>query len=124
VTFTTTTPPSTSCQVNNMSTSKSTGQWKFKWDINSNCNSYTVTVSRYGYADPLIPPPSNATPIATGIRLTNYVPTSGEISAGFIDQVMNPQPSTLNFWYSFDVTCNATTCSGTKVTRSPYFYHQ
>jgi len=63
-----------------------------------------------------------ATPVATGGRLTNYVPTATEIGQGFIDQQMSPQPASLGYWYTFEVKCNATTCSGSNTTKSGYFY--
>jgi hypothetical protein len=120
--FTTSAPPALSCGVTTFAAYRSGGFWRFKWNLNSNCNSYTVTVSRYNYTNPAIQPPDGASPVATGNRLSGYVPTSTEISQGFIDQQMNPQPATVGYWYSFDVKCNATSCSGSNTTRSSYFY--
>jgi len=122
VQFTTSSSPTASCTVTTFAPYQLNGFWRFKWNLNSNCNSYTVTVSRYNYTSSSVQPPVGATPVATGARLTNYVPTTNEISQGFIDQQMNPQPATTGYWYSFDVKCNATSCSGSNTTRSPYFY--
>ena len=111
-----------SCTVTNMSMFIGSGYWRFKWNLNTNCNSYTVNLQRYNYTNSSIEPPVGATPAAVGNRLTNYVPTAADISQGFIDQQMSPQPSQGGYWYSFEVKCNAQTCSGTNTTRSGYFY--
>jgi hypothetical protein len=122
ISFITSSPPSGNCNVNNLSVFKPSTSWRFKWDINSNCSSYSATASRYNYRLSNTPPPSNAVPMAVGTRLTNYVPSTTEISNGFIDQVINPQPALTGYWYSVEVTCNSTTCIGTKITKSAYFY--
>jgi len=123
ISFSTSSPPSSNCGVANLLVFKPSTSWRFKWDINSNCSSYSVTASRYNYRDPNVPPPSNAVPMAIGSRLNKYVPTTTEITNGFIDQVMNPQPVYSGYWYSIEVTCNSNNCNGTKVTKSTYFYN-
>ena len=118
ISFTTSVAPSNTCVVNNLSAYKSGSLWFYRWDINANCNSYTVSLSKYAYQDINVQPPSNATPVTTGIRLTNYVPLSAEITQGFVNKQMASAPQSLGFWYSVDVKCNATTCSGTNTTKS------
>lgn len=123
ITFTTSAQQSNICTVNNLSAYKSGSLWYYKWDINANCNSYTVSLSKYSYQDINTQPPSNATPVSTGIRLTNYVPTPAEITQGFVNKQMASAPQSLGFWYSVDVKCNATTCSGSNTTKS-FFWVQ
>ena len=120
--FTTSSLPSTSCEVSNLSAYKSNSIWYYKWNINPNCPNYTVSLSRYNsYTNSATPPPVGTTPNATGVRLTNYVPTSSEITQGFVDKQMSSPPQTTGMWYSVDVKCNATTCSGPNTTKS-FFY--
>ena len=123
ISFTTTSSGGNSCIVNNLSAYKPSTLWRFKWDINPNCTNYTVTVSRFNFQNINIPPPIGATPTASGVRLNNYVPTPTEISQGFIDKEMNPQPALTGYWYRFEVRCNSGNCSGTNITQSNYFYN-
>jgi hypothetical protein len=112
-----------SCSINNLIVQLVSGQWNFRFDINPNCTSYTVNVCRYSNTNPSIPPTTGQTPVACAIRnnMSGYVPTSSEISTGFITRVMSPAPANTKTWYSVDVTCNGS-CTGTKTTRSAYFY--
>jgi hypothetical protein len=122
--FTTQSSGSSSCTVTTFPAFRLNNRWRFKWNINPNCSSYTVDVIRYNYTNPSLPPPPNATPQATGNRLRNYVPTPTQISQGFIDLEMNPQPQKAGYWYNFRVTCNSNNCSGSRITFSDYFYTQ
>lgn len=130
ITFTTLTSGGGSCAITGLTVIKTgcaggTCNYTFSFNVNPNCLSYTVNVCRYSNSNPAIPPTSGQTPIACAPRnnMTNYVPTAGEISSGTIFRVMAPTPVSLNFWYSVDVTCNSSTCTGPKTTRSAYFYN-
>jgi hypothetical protein len=129
VSFTTSSSGSGSCQVTNLTAFKVGSQWNFKFDINSNCNTYTVNVCRYSITNPSTPPSAGATPIACGVRnsMSAYTPSASERTAGFIQRSMSPQPSGAitsgfgSYWYSVDVKCNATSCSGPNTTRFYFF---
>jgi len=130
VSFITSAAGSGGCQVTNLTAFKDgTNQWNFKFDINSNCNTYTVNVCRYSITNPSTPPADGATAVACGVRnsMSAYTPTASEITAGFIQRVMSPQPSSATtpglggYWYSVDVKCNATSCSGANTTRFYFF---
>ena len=125
VSFTTTTSGVGTCQITGLTTTRINNQWNFTFNINPNCPTYTVNVCRYSDANPSIPPTVGQTPVACAIRnnMSNYTPTATEITNGFITRVMNAQPAVRGQWYSVDVTCNSNTCTGSKTTRSAYFYN-
>jgi len=124
ITITTSSSGTGSCAITNLTREQVNSLWNFTFDINPNCTSYTVNVCRYLNSNPAVPPTAGQTPERCAIRndMSSYVPTAGEISAGFITRVMSGQPAISNRWYSVDVTCNGT-CTGTKTTRSAYFYY-
>jgi hypothetical protein len=106
------------------------GKWFYKFNLNPSCSTYTVSISRYGNFDPFVPPATNATPITTSNRLTNYLPTPDEYEVlsdgiyGLIDKEMVPQPqlpSGINgSWFSINVYCNSG-CTDTQPTK--YFFY-
>jgi hypothetical protein len=121
-----TTLPSTggSCIVSNLSAYKNANnQWVFKFNINSNCSSYTVNVCRYNLSNPSVQPTLTTTAVACGVRnsMSSYVPSTAERTDGFIERVMSPQPSLFGFWYSVDIKCNAASCTGTNTTKFFFF---
>jgi hypothetical protein len=122
---TSSTPTGSSCLVSNLVVTRISTMWNFSFNPNPNCRSYTVNVCRYSNANPSVPPTIGQSPTACAIRnnMSSYVPTTSEISSNLITRRMSPQPSFRGFWYSVDVTCNSTTCTGSKTTRSAYFYH-
>jgi len=130
VSFTTLPSTSGSCQVSNLSAYKnSSNKWVFKFDINTNCSSYTVNVCRYSSSNPLVQPTLTTSAVACGLRnsMSSYVPSTAERTAGFIERVMSPQPSAAtqvglgSFWYSVDVKCNSASCSGSNTTKFFFF---
>jgi hypothetical protein len=125
VTFTTTSNTVNSCTISNILVTRVNNLWNFRFNINPSCTSYTVNVCRYSNTDPNIPPTLTQNTVACGIRnnMSNYFPSASEKSAGFITRQMSPQPSMTGYWYSVNITCISTTCTGNKVTRSSYFYH-
>jgi hypothetical protein len=130
VSFTTLPSTSGSCQVSNLSAYKNvSNQWVFKFNINANCSSYTVNVCRYNLKNPSIPPTLTTSAVACGVRngMTSYVPSTAERTAGFIERVMSPQPTAAtqvgfgSWWYSVDIKCNATSCTGSNTTKFFFF---
>ena len=130
VSFTTLPSTSGSCSVSNLSAYKNVNnQWVFKFNINTNCSSYTVNVCRYNLSNPSVQPTSTTSAVACGVRnsMSSYVPSTAERTAGFIERVMSPQPSAAtqvgfgSWWYSVDVKCNATSCTGSNTTKFFFF---
>jgi hypothetical protein len=82
-----------------------------------------VNVCRYSLSNPLIPPTLSTKSTACGLRnnMTSYVPTTTERTAGFIERVMSPQPAMSGLWYSVDIKCNSTNCTGSNTTKFFFF---
>jgi hypothetical protein len=127
-----TTKPLGSCEIQNLLAAKipnTSGikEWKFQFDLNPTCSTYTVTVSRYKNFNPSVPPAPNAIPTSTSNRLVNYLPTVNEINAGLIYQTMVPQPQlpsgVTGCWFSVNVNCNGG-CTGSQPTKYFFFVNK
>lgn len=106
-----------------------TGKLNFKYQINPNCNSYTVSLCRYNLTNWSVAPLGNETPSACSVRngMTAYAATSAEVTSGWITRVASPQPGNMtgspagNYWYSVDVVCNGSNCNTAIRTRTYIF---
>lgn len=94
------TPPTTVC-VQSLQHYVSGNQSAYRFQIKSGCR-YNVQYCRYDGA--IAQPLPNAIPSACGSRLTNYIPTAAELSAGWIDRIASPQPAIRGRWYSIRAT--------------------
>lgn len=105
------------------------GKLNFKFNVNPTCTTYTVSLCRYNLTNPSVAPLGTETPSACSVRngMTSYVPTTAEVTAGFISRVANPQPGNMtnspvgSYWYSVDVICNSNNCSTPSRTRTYIF---
>ena len=126
------TKPIGSCLIPNLITNKvsnlsGTKKWNFQFNLNPTCSTYTVTLSRYKYFNPSVPPNTSTKPTSTSNRLFNYTPSIDEIISNLINQEMIPQPQLptgiTGCWFSVDVNCNGG-CTGSQSTKYFFFVNK
>ena len=126
ITITTPSSGNGNCQVQNLSAYQNQSpqglKFYYKYNLNNNCNSYTVELSKYS-KDPNLFPTTQPTQTSVLNSMASYSPTVNDLSSGYIERIMKPQPSadpTLGSWFSVNVKC-AGTCSTSNITKY-YFY--
>jgi len=114
------------CAISEMSVSQGPTaggvRWFSQFNLNINCQSYKVDVSRYT-SDPTNNP--NLTPVQTYVinNANPYTPSITDLNNGYVRLLMKPQPfgdPVNGTWYSLNVKCNGT-CSSNPITKQ-YFY--
>jgi len=98
-------------------------RWFFKFQINQNCDNYKVELSRYS-RNPTTN--TNIQPISTQIlsNMNPGTPSTTELSSGFVERFMKPQPSSIDpifgAWFSINVKCNGI-CTTSNITKYYFF---
>jgi len=125
-TFTTPQQGNGNCNIVGLRVFQTSGLWYFEFNLNSNCQSYTVELITYANNPTTIQKPKILKTTMLN-SLNSYQPTVSESLNGKIQRKFLPQPSGSasgaigpGVWYGINVKCNGI-CNTTNVTKN-YFY--